>query len=108
MKIPKESLPTIKPKTITIIQKILKKYKRKAEIIDLGSGSQPDILLKLGKDFSFNYLALDKDKKKLALFKKKKSEITQKYCNTVTMSKYKNLINTNLKMVYKNIIFFAN
>src|SRR3989338_2302574 len=65
-----ESLPAIKPNALKIIQKILKNNNNKITIADLGSGSQSNIISGLNNTRILNYFALDKDKKKLDLFKK--------------------------------------
>lgn len=70
MKKNNESLPAIKPNALKIIQEILKDNNSKTMIADLGSGSQPDIISGLNNKHALSYFALDKDKKKLDLFKK--------------------------------------
>ena len=60
-----ESLPTIKPVVLKILDKLIKGHKGRLQIADIGSGSEPKILLGINGIGNFRYYAVDKDKKRL-------------------------------------------
>ncbi|MDO8657567.1 MAG: class I SAM-dependent methyltransferase [Candidatus Levybacteria bacterium] len=103
MKQKHDSLPTIKPLVVKELTKILNNYHNNiTEIVDLGAGSQPQIFLALKDEFIFNYCAIDKDIKKLELFRERSKVKLSKKLRTVCS----NVENTPLKSSSYNIIIF--
>lgn len=73
-----ESLPTIKPVAIALLNKILAKNQGKLQIADLGSGSEPKILLGLNYRGLIVYYAVDSDSKRLKRLKEDTKNLSTK------------------------------
>lgn len=81
MKIKHESLPTIKPIIIKLINYYISKHPFKINIADLGSGSQTQIINGIKNKHLLNYTAVDADSDCLIQFSEntvKKNNITLK------------------------------